>query len=135
MSKFYNQAIRNEEFHNSLVEKFNKKYFDWRITTLFYSAIHYLKNLAESRKIDIGQTHIEIEKNVNPEKPNPKMSITKNAWREYKSLLNYSRTSRYEGINTDIDTFEEIMNVDYKNCLIHFEKFKKYIENQKPNTK
>lgn len=117
-------------FHDSLCEEFCEKYFDWKITTLFYVAIHYLKGLAAMKGIDIGNTHYEIEGNVNPERNNCKMRIKKGAWNEYKALFQYSRTSRYEGINTDVDTFEEIMKTDYECCLIHLENFKKYIESQ-----
>lgn len=130
MSKFLKQASRNEEFHESLCESYSEKYFDWKITSLFYIAIHYLKALANKRGIDIGQTHFEIESNVNPDRPHSSMKIKKGAWMDYKSLLQYSRTSRYDGINTDSETFEEIMKIDYENCLIHLNNFKKYCNSQ-----
>lgn len=53
MDRFLNQATHNEEFHSCLCENFTEKFYDWRITSLFYTAIHYLKALALKRVIDI----------------------------------------------------------------------------------
>ena len=130
MGKFLNQASHNEDFHKCICENFEDKFFDWKITTLFYIAIHYLKELAEQRGIDIGQTHHEIEKNVNPIRNNASMRITKGAWNQYKSLLRYSRTSRYDGIASDFSTFEGLMENDYQFALKNLENFKKYVEKQ-----
>lgn len=130
MSKHLKQASYNEEFHHRLCENFSEKYYDWKITCLFYTALHYLKALAFKRNIDIGQTHHEIELNVNPDRNNSLMKIKKGAWREYKNSLQYSRSSRYDGIETDFQTFEEIMKKDYEYCLIHLDNFKKYIRSQ-----
>ena len=87
MDRFLNQATHNEEFHSCLCENFTEKFYDWRITSLFYTAIHYLKALALKKGIDIGQTHHEIELNDNPDRNNCKMRIKKGAWSDYKSLL------------------------------------------------
>ncbi len=129
MEQHIEKAAHNRNFHDTIDTHFNDQFYDWKITVLFYVAIHYLKALAESRKIDIGDTHHEIEQSVNPDRSTAKMRITKNAWREYKNLFNYSRTARYEGI-TDISTFEQLMKLDHAFCLIHLENFKKYIERQ-----
>jgi len=130
MEKYLSQASHNEDFHKCICENFSDKFYDWKITTLFYIAIHYLKALATKKGIDIGQTHHEIEHNVNPDKHNAKMRIRKGAWREYKSLLNYSRTSRYDGITSDFETFELLMENDYQFALKNLANFKKYIESQ-----
>lgn len=79
MDRFLNQALHNEEFHKCICENFSDKFYDWKIATLFYTAIHYLKALALKKGIDIGQTHHEIELNVNPDRNNSSMRITKNA--------------------------------------------------------
>jgi hypothetical protein len=89
-----------------------------------------LKALALQKRIDIGQTHAEIEQNVNPDRHKPLMRITRGAWCDYKKLLHYSRTSRYDGINTDYETFELLMKTDYEYCLKHLDNFKKYIKGQ-----
>ena len=127
MKQYLDQALHNKEFHDCIEKSFIEKFFDWKITALFYVAIHYLKALSAKRKINIGETHIEIEQCVNPDRPNSKMKISRNAWREYKNLYNYSRTARYEGI-TDFETFEKLKQTDHSYCIKHLENFKKYIQ-------
>jgi hypothetical protein len=129
MKEHLDQASHNADFHACLVDKFSTRFFDWKITVLFYEAIHYLQALADKRGIDIGQTHKEIHSNVNPNSAGAKMRITSGAWREYSSLFNYSLTSRYSGI-TDKSTFELLMENDHGYCLKHLENFKKYICSQ-----
>ncbi|WP_166922660.1 HEPN domain-containing protein [Flavobacterium poyangense] len=130
MNRFLTQASHNENFHSCICEKFSDNFYDWKITSLFYTAIHYLKALASKRGIDIGQTHHEIELNVNPDRHNSSMRISKTVWKEYKNLLRYSKNSRYDGINTDSETFEALMKSDYEYCLQHLDNFKKYMKGQ-----
>ncbi|MHB8261752.1 MAG: HEPN domain-containing protein [Bacteroidia bacterium] len=129
MHQHLKQALHNQTFHDCIESNFTNQFYDWKITVLFYVAIHYLKALATKKKIDIGETHYEIESSVNPDRNNVKMRISRTAWREYKNLFNYSRTARYEGI-TDFETFEKLKQVDHSFCLIHLDNFKKYIEGQ-----
>lgn len=130
MDRFLKQALHNEEFHKNICDNSSDKFYDWKITSLFYTAIHYLKALALKRNLNIGQTHHEIEQNVNPDRNNAIMRVSRNAWNEYKKLLQYSRNSRYDGIDTDFETFELIMQVDYNECIKHLDTFKKYIKGQ-----
>lgn len=129
MRNYLSQAKHNEDFHSCISSEFENKFYDWKITALFYVALHYLKALAAKKGIDIGDTHYDIEHAVNPDRTNNKMSIRKGVWREYKALFSYSRTARYEGI-TDIETFEKLKEVDHSYCLRHLENFKKYIRSQ-----
>lgn len=130
VEKHLKQAKHNEDFHQCVCDSFPENFHDWKITTLFYIAIHYLKALAAKRAIDIGQTHFEIEQNINPLKNNASMRISRGAWMEYKSLLQYSKNSRYEGIATDHVTFEAIMANDYQFAQKNLGNFKKYIDKQ-----
>jgi hypothetical protein len=129
MSVFLDQAGHNLNFHSHIDSNFEKKFCDWQITVLFYVALHLLKALAASRSVNIGETHYDIENSVNPDRGNPVMRISRGAWREYKSLFNYSRTARYEGI-TDFETFQLLKEKDHDFCLIHLDNFRKYIESQ-----
>jgi hypothetical protein len=129
MSQHLSQATHNQNFHNVIDTNFKNQFHDWKITILFYVAIHYLKALADLKKINIGNTHFDIEQTVNPDRPHAKMRITKNAWREYKALFKYSQTARYEGI-TDLATFELLKHLDHLYCLQHLENFKKYVQGQ-----
>lgn len=129
MQNHIDQANHNRDFHTCIEDNFSQKFCDWKITVLFYVALHYLKALASKRGIDIGETHYDIEKSVNPDRPGSVMKITRSAWREYKNLFNYSRTARYEGI-TEMNTFQNLKEIDHGYCVLHLENFKKYIEGQ-----
>lgn len=121
------QAEHNKKFHECICEQFPDRFFDWKITVLFYQAIHLLQALADKKGINIGDTHYEIERNINPDRQNPAMPLTKGAWREYNSLYQYSQTARYDGV-TDFETFEKLKQVDYSYCLKHLDNFKKYLK-------
>jgi hypothetical protein len=129
MQQHIDQASHNQKFHDSIDTQFGELFYDWKITVLFYVAIHYLKALAAHKGIDIGETHYEIEQSVNPDRHSAKMRITRNAWREYKNLFNYSRTARYEGI-TDFETFEKLKQTDHTYCVQHLDNFKRYLRTQ-----
>ena len=129
MQFYLDQASHNKDFHDCVVREFPDKFYDWKITATFYIALHLLKALAKKRGINIGQTHQEIEQSCNPERQSNKMSITKKAWKDYKALYRYSHAARYEGV-TDIDTFEQLKQIDYKYCCTHIEEFRKYLKGQ-----
>lgn len=120
------QAKHNEKFHDCICEQFPDRFFDWKITVLFYQAIHYLKALAAQKGLNIGDTHFEIEQSINPDKKKTVMPITKGAWREYNALFQYSQTARYNGI-TDFETFEKLKEYDYNFAKKNLENFKKYL--------
>src|SRR5690606_38294765 len=122
MQDHLNQAVHNQRFHNSICDNFNDNFHDWKITVLFYTALHWLQALASMRGINIGDTHVDIEKNVNPDRTSSRMKISKEAWRNYKMLFRYSQTSRYDGI-TDFNTWHQIKKKDHSYCEIHLEKF------------
>lgn len=127
MQSHLNQCNHNLDFHKLLCEKFSDKFFDWKITVLFYTAHHYLKAYYTNKGIDIGSTHNEIEKNINPKIQHAPYKIDKTCWGHYKGLYRYSQTARYEGI-ADIEKFEKILKDNHDNfCIPHLDGVKKYI--------
>lgn len=130
MQKHINQANHNHDFHDCLQEKFNDKFFDWKITVLFYTAIHYLKALSAKRGKDIGFTHKEIENAVNPDKFSTTMPIKKGAWTDYKALYRYSKTARYEGFQNNEVVFEQLRKIDHSHSNKHLKNFIVYIKSQ-----
>jgi hypothetical protein len=87
MERHIFKAEHNQKFHDCIEAEFDGHFYDWKITVLFYVAIHYLKALAILRGIEIGETHIEIEKSVNPDRNTAKMRLTRNAWREVQEFI------------------------------------------------
>ena len=129
MQAHIDQASHNEEFHTCIDGTFPDKFYDWKITVLFYTALHWIHALAEQRHIDIGRTHTDVASNCNPKRNNGSMPISKNAWSHYNSLWNYSYTARYEGI-TDIATFEKLKQTDHKFALENVDFLRKYVTGQ-----
>jgi hypothetical protein len=132
MQEFINQAKHNHVLHDSICEKYKETYYDWKITCLFYVAIHYLKALAKKRKKDIGSSHMEINNNIRTGTHNPSMAIQDTARQNYMNLFHYSQTARYEGFK-DLKTFNILKKKDYEHSLECFNQFKKFIiTNQVP---
>ena len=129
MEKYLLQAAHNKDFHECIEHSFNDKFYDWKITVLFYIAIHCLKALASKLNIEIGETHREVEKNINPDRTPHSLPISRAAYKNYRDLYQYSKTARYEGF-TDFETFEKLKETDHSHCLIHLSNFQKYIESR-----
>jgi hypothetical protein len=125
----------NYYFHNCLCDIYPDKFYDWKITVLYYCAYNGLKALSVVDGIDIGTTHHDIELHANPKYINRnkkayKIQIKKTAWDDYNSLYNYSTTARYNGM-IDTETFDALKKEDYARCLVHFENFIRYIHIEK----
>jgi hypothetical protein len=130
LSRHSQHATHNEDFESHINEHFPQHYFDWKITSAFYAAYHWLKSVAEVKGIDIGSNHGEIRRNINPKsKDNPKMPIKQSAYEMYDYLYDASQKSRY--MNTNFATYEDfmiLMENDYKSVTHHLSNFKKYID-------
>lgn len=133
---FKKQAKHNEEFHESTCQHFPNDFYDWKITTLFYVSIHYVKALANQLGVDVGGDHYSIRNNIKPPDSsgaNREMSFTKNAYGWYDYLYRTSQMSRYNGFidragalaNQDI--FQQIMQQEHKMCEEALDKLKRYI--------
>ena len=115
MEEHLRQAAHNESFHACIVAHSPDQFYDWKITILFYTTLHWLHALAAMKGIDIGQTHSDVKLNCNPKRKGS-MPITENAWRNYFALYNYSHSARYDGI-MDTETYNELKMLDYSEAL------------------
>ena len=126
MKSYVDQGKHNESLLSHLKTTFPDTYFDWKITIIFYSAIHYLKAYAALNKKNIGVTHQEIFNNTDSHNKNAVFPIQKGAFILYKDIFHYSKNARYNGM-IDSSTFEILMKKDFQECEILFEKFKKFL--------
>ena len=131
MEEYIAKAKHNETFHCDLCENFDDKYFDWKITSLFYSAIHWIKVLANKEKKDIGVTHKEVNQNIDPNNRNAELKLNQGAYHYYINLYKHSKTARYDGIDTDLETFELLKKNDWNECQQHFKGLKKYLKEKR----
>ena len=128
MQKHLAQAEHNQKFYQCICEDYGTEFFDWKITTLFYTAVHWIGALASKRSKDIGTTHEQIHANINPMR-NGAMPITKTAWHNYRNLYNYCHTARYEGF-VDYNTWQKIKEADHRHSVKSFNDLSKYLKDQ-----
>lgn len=129
MKRHIKQAEHNKDFHDCMKSTFSERFFDWKITAIFYIALHCLKALSIKLGVDIGHTHTEISKSIDPDNPGRSMSVSRGAFRNYRNLYQYSKTARYEGI-LDLDTYEELKKTDYEFCVSHLKVVQEYIKSR-----
>lgn len=113
MQQHLRQARHNLRLHEELCSRFPEDFYDWKITLLFYSALHWVRALAANRKIDIGKSHHDMERSCNP-RLHGVMPISRKAWEEYSDLRNRCYNARYLGI---VDEDEFMRDHAKEHCL------------------
>lgn len=129
---FLKQFKHNEYFHGSICENYPTEVWDWKITIIFYCAYHLIQSLAAHKKIEIGNRHSEILRNIKPSNPDRKLQIKRDAFYAYDQLFEYSQTARYKGF-LDFEHFQELKKADYEDAIKKYEYLKKYIKEQGVN--
>lgn len=93
MQSHIDQALHNEVLLDELNKSHPKYFLDWKITIMFYIALHYLEALATKKKIDLGSSHESRNREIHPK--HGKMSLGRDAYTAYKRLYDYSQNARY----------------------------------------
>ncbi len=94
-----NEQYLIKSFHNIEFDKnVGSDYPDWKVTAIFYTALHFIKHFAEQQNI-ILRNHNHIFENINPNNPDGIIPLHPKAYTAYKLLYDLSIKSRYEGIN------------------------------------
>jgi hypothetical protein len=124
------QAEHNTDFHKNICSNFPELYFDWKITVVFYTALHLLKALAKKNKKNIGNTHTEIFKNIRNSNSAAILPLSTTACNTYNDLYTYSHSVRYDGIGhlMDLDTWNKLKKVDHKVCETMIKNFILYMD-------
>lgn len=108
---------------------FSERFYDWKITAVFYIALHCIKALSRKLNIEIGHTHLEVARSIDPDNPASVMKISRGAYRNYRDLYQYSRTARYDGI-LDPETYEEVKKIDYIFCVENLKHVQDYVKSR-----
>jgi hypothetical protein len=124
------KAKSNEKFRSELCHCFEDQFFDWKVTVCFYEAIHWLRALAHHRKKEIGRTHIDIKKNIDPKYADATMVIEAHARKAYEVLHKNSQSARYDSYLEDEDENEVYGNM-FKHSEENLKQFKGFIDKQK----
>ena len=129
MDENINQAIHNEAFLNSIEEKCPDTFFDWKITIVFYIALHYLRAYANIKKVRIGASHKELLYHSNPNHIDAINPLSKNAYRIYRDLFSAAHNSRYQGF-LDKTHRMLLMEQEFIRCKKNLRELKKYLKSQ-----
>lgn len=126
MKSHIEQAKHNESFL-ALTEKHSPKdYFDWKITIIFYSALHYVCAYVKYKKCYLGKSHEDLDKIINPDNKTSKATIDLKYYNYYKELYNYSRQTRYNPYNNDIKL--QLAECLYQRSKEHLQELKKHFK-------
>lgn len=97
VQKYYQQAIHNYTFFCEVHSKLPDIFYDWKITVLFYTAIHLLRALMVEREVNVGDSHNALRKAINPGNQNAEKPVKRHCYNSYIVLYNSSLEVRYSG--------------------------------------
>jgi len=86
-NKHLQQIQSNKDFFEKIRDDYDTKFFDWKITTLFYTILHYAEALCSNRGSH-SRDHREREEKLEKILPNSELRL-------YRRLKNESKASRY----------------------------------------
>lgn len=132
MNPHTEKALHNVAYLRDIEHSFPTAYYDWKITTLFYIALHLIHGLAHQTKKQIGQTHDEVLRNIRPTIPgrtSPTMPFTQIHYEMYYRLYELSRIARYKAGNRPV--LEAINKANYEEALEIYPKLIYYIVKQR----
>jgi HEPN domain-containing protein len=121
-------AKHNIFFYNDLCESFSEDYFDWKITVLFYTSLHLIEALAESKSIDLGRTHRERELSINPSKSGS-MPVKTHIYQKYMYLKEFSEDCRYTPY-VKKKTYQKYLQKDLEKLRGFMLEIAKYVESK-----
>lgn len=89
------QAKHNYVFYTLISKLQQDNFYDWKVTILFYAALHLMRAYAQKHKLIPGkESHKDYGNVLDPSK-NRKSKVPKHIWSLYSDLLTESITSRY----------------------------------------
>ncbi len=124
MEQFVAQSDYNLEFLHNLEEKEPDRYFDWKITVAFYSALHCIKAVLAKRGESV-QSHEQINSRISHRR-NPKSPISQECWRAYNRLFQLSQSVRYNGFKNET-AFQEHCRQEFRRAKVDLAYIRKYV--------
>lgn len=125
--KFYKQAIHNYKFFCEVHSKLPAVFFDWKITVLFYTAIHLLRALMAQRGLTVDESHYALRNAINP--TNGVSPVKKHCYNAYIVLYNASLEVRYTGFLDDSKR-TDYLKAKFSKCQKAIESIDAYMKSQ-----
>ncbi len=97
MQNHIDQVAHNIDFLDALDKQFPKRYFDWKITIAFYTALHCLRAYEKFKRVRISKGHKFMFEHSDPTNPTALNPISQRAFDAYTELHADAQLTRYEG--------------------------------------
>lgn len=126
-NKHLDQAHHNFGFFKNLQATFPKRYNDWKVTVLFYTALHAIEAIAEHKKIDLGDSHKDREKAIKP--GSSIMPVSQSVFNHYRYIKKASVDCRYVA-PFNRKTMDEFLEKDIHSSKLSIKCIAEYVEKQ-----
>ncbi len=100
MENHLRQATHNEGLLNHLEASCPESFNDWKVTLVYYLALHQLRAYCRFKHVMVGRSHKDLEvamKNQGASVPN--LDVDRECTDAYMLLESVSRAARYDGID------------------------------------
>ncbi len=125
------QAKHNEDVLIFLDKEKAEDFFDWKITIIFYTALHYVRALAKKKKIFINHSHTDIITNIDPRNSSASMPLDQLSYDAYIDMFENSKTCRYdEYYDVNNQWLVCLRKVSYINCKSNLKVIMDYLKTQ-----
>ena len=111
-----NQVLENEAFLRALDTHIPDRFFDWRITVMFYIALHCLRALSVHKRVTWGASHQSMFVAIDPDDSRAVMPVPRDVYAAYQQLYRNSRMVRYQGFS-DYSTYLARSRSMYGRCI------------------
>lgn len=91
--KYSNKYTHNKKFLGCICEDYPEDFYDWKVTTQFYTCLHKCYCILLSANTPVVEKHSQNIKNL--------ANIDKDVAKKMFRLFNLSRQSRYDGFLTE----------------------------------
>ncbi len=130
MKEHLGKAADIKSFFDSLCKAFPSQFEEWKITAVFYTALHLVEALASKRGKNLGKTHEERWRSINPKNPNRTMRMPDQICFDYRALQGYSEVGRYDVEFESPKVQLEMYRDNLADGLRRFDKIEKYMNGQ-----
>ena len=129
MNEHLNQAAHNADFLAALSQQFPKLYFDWKITIVFYTALHYIRAFEHFNGVKIRGRHVDLLYHSNPANADALNPLSRRAFDAYSDLFNSAHKSRYQGFGSK-DFHMTLLECDFQLCLTNLDIIRHYLHSK-----
>jgi hypothetical protein len=105
---YISKSNHNIKFNENIDSGFS----DWKVTAIFYVAIHYIKSYDRRLNIEL-KSHADIFKHIDPSKTDALLKLPEKLFSAYEHLYRLSISSRYDGI----ENFEKHLKSNQQNYI------------------